>query len=246
MRSGNLDLLAAYALVIGACVFGVGIVVHGRLRAGYTPVRNYVCELIVGPGAWVQRANFVVFGVLQVLFAVVSTQRIGSGPGARAGSVMLACIGLSLIATAIFPTERKPLSMMRPTELTHMAFAIVAFSLVPVAMLAFAADFARSSAWQWLAPGSRVTAVVTTLMVIVSLAPLTRDPILLRTADTWVRGSGRGGDPNSGARRILALHSSGAQFVGQHAGLLERLMLALFIGWEVVIALSMAATGAAR
>jgi hypothetical protein len=44
----------------------------------------------------------------------------------------------------------------------------------------------------------------------------------------------------------LALHSSGAQFVGQHAGLLERLMLALFIGWEVVIALSMAATGAAR
>jgi len=226
--------MAAWLFSAGNFILVGGIVIHGWLRPGYRAVRQYVCELIVGPGAWAQRVNFVVFGMLQLLFALLSVEALGDGAAARAGALLLALNGLSVMGSAVFPTERKPVSMMSRSELTHMAFAVAAFGFVPAAMLAFAAAFSRTDEMRWLQPYSVAAAVGTGGLLSFSLLPMTRDPLFLRSAQSLVQ-SIRNRPGRALGNSVLGLHSHLSQFVSRHAGLFERLDVGLFLAWELTV-----------
>lgn len=59
----------AMAGVLGPPVFVAVFLLAGWLRPGYSAMSQEVSALGVGPTSWLQNTNFVVFGVLLVLFA---------------------------------------------------------------------------------------------------------------------------------------------------------------------------------
>ena len=60
--------LAAWAGMIGPVLFIAIFTLEGWLRPGYNPLGMFVSELSLGPGGWIQIVNFIVFGVLLLVF----------------------------------------------------------------------------------------------------------------------------------------------------------------------------------
>src|SRR5207248_11124227 len=71
--------------LIGAVLFVVVFLVEGATRPGYSAWRNFVSQLSLSDQGWEQVANFIVFGVLCVGFAVGVRRALASGKGAVGG-----------------------------------------------------------------------------------------------------------------------------------------------------------------
>lgn len=97
--------LALTGGVVSPILFVVGFTILGFLRPGYSPVRQTVSDLGVGTDAWLQNANFVIFGVLQLAFAIGFS--LGMRQVLRKGwlvtcLVLLILAGVGSINTGIF------------------------------------------------------------------------------------------------------------------------------------------------
>ena len=77
-RSSKLDLAVpepsnqylALAGLIGPILFVTIFTIAGFLRPGYSAIRDAISDLGVGDDAWIQNANFLLFGALLVTFAI--------------------------------------------------------------------------------------------------------------------------------------------------------------------------------
>ena len=86
-------------------VFTATFLAEGAARGGYRPLRHPVSSLALGPGGWVQMANFSVTGVL-CLAGAAGLRRTGDRlAGCRSGPVMVAAAGAGLISSAAFRTD---------------------------------------------------------------------------------------------------------------------------------------------
>jgi hypothetical membrane protein len=105
-RSERRSVIAAGALagIVGPILFTVTFFVQGLFRLEeYDPVAEVVSALEAGPGGWVQQVNFVVFGLLTIVFAVglhlgLRQTRLGA-----IGPSLLVLSGMALVWAAVFP-----------------------------------------------------------------------------------------------------------------------------------------------
>ena len=58
-----------WAGIIGPPLFVAIFTLEGWFRSGYEPTRMYVSELSLGSRGWIQNVNFVVFGLLFLVFS---------------------------------------------------------------------------------------------------------------------------------------------------------------------------------
>jgi Protein of unknown function (DUF998) len=91
--------------VIGPPLFVIVLLIEGATRPGYSAWRNYGSSLGLGPGGWMQVANFIVCGALCVGFAVGLRRVLRTGKGSTWGPILLGVFGLSLIVAGIFVTD---------------------------------------------------------------------------------------------------------------------------------------------
>ena len=98
--------LLAWAGIIGPVLFTLAFMGQELLRRGeYSPVAEPVSALEAGPNGWIQQANFVVFGLLTIAFAV--GLHLGVRP--RFGILAPALVGISglgLLLAAVFPLRQ--------------------------------------------------------------------------------------------------------------------------------------------
>ncbi|MFT3697760.1 MAG: DUF998 domain-containing protein [Kofleriaceae bacterium] len=87
--------------VVGPVVFMLVALIEGAMRPGYRPWRNFVSQLALGERGWVQTTNFVVSGILGLVFAV-GLARTSHG---IAFPVLFGIFGLGLIASGVFPCD---------------------------------------------------------------------------------------------------------------------------------------------
>jgi hypothetical protein len=89
--------LAAWAGMIGPVLFVAIFTIEGWLRSGYDARSMFVSELALGPRGWIQIVNFLVFGLLFLLFARGVAAEFQEGKASWAGPILLAikgwCIG---------------------------------------------------------------------------------------------------------------------------------------------------------
>src|SRR5215471_18412597 len=97
--------LAAWAGMVGPALFVAVFTVEGWLRPGYNPLGMYVSELSLGPRGWIQVANFVVVGVLLLVFARGVAAEFREGKASRAGPLLLAIIAFSLLVSGPLVTD---------------------------------------------------------------------------------------------------------------------------------------------
>lgn len=128
----------------GAALFVVVLLLDGATRPGYRAVRQPVSALALGPRGWVQTGNFVVSGALITTSAVGLHQAVGSGWL----TVLVAVLGLSLVASGVFPMDAMrgyppgtPDTTPSATSLRHRLHdwaGTLVFGAVPAAALAAA------------------------------------------------------------------------------------------------------------
>ncbi len=88
--------------LIGAVVFPLTYLVDGALRPGYNGLTEPISALALGPPAWVQISNFIVYGVLTMLSAVGWRAALVPGRGSAAFPTLKLITGVALVLTGIF------------------------------------------------------------------------------------------------------------------------------------------------
>lgn len=145
-----------YAGAIAPVTFIVTFLIEGATRAGYNPWLMYVSQLSTGPGGWVQVANFLVFGVSMLVFAVGLRSSLAGTRGSVGGPVLLALFAIAMLVAGLFTTDpglgypvgAPPVHTLHGT--IHGFAGLSVFTLLPAAALVMAWHFAtaeRAAAW---------------------------------------------------------------------------------------------------
>jgi hypothetical membrane protein len=172
---------ALLAGVVAGPIFVTTAVVQILTREGYDLVRHPLSLLANGPYGWVQSANFVLAGLLSLVFAYAVVPHLRGGRGAVAGPVLLAVYGAGLIIGGVFKADPAmgfpagaPAGIpdrMSTSSLIHAFAPPLAFLALVAACLVLARRFA--------AEGHRVAAVLTVVVAVACLLlPLPFGPLL--------------------------------------------------------------------
>ena len=95
---------AAMAGIAGPVLFTLGFLAQEQLRRGeYDPVSEVVSALEAGSHGWIQQVNFVVLGVLTMIFAVGLHRGLAHSRAGIVGPVALFISGAANVLGAIFP-----------------------------------------------------------------------------------------------------------------------------------------------
>lgn len=142
--------LGAWAGVIGSTIFVSVFTIEGLLRPGYDAASVYISALSIGPGGWIQITNFIVVGLLIVLFANGVAAELGET--ARTGVTLLTLIGLSLTASGPFVMDLTADSFIQMSTHSklHYLFGAIVFSLAPASLFVFATRFSGVPFWRAL------------------------------------------------------------------------------------------------
>jgi hypothetical protein len=118
-------------------------------RDGFDITRHAVSLLALGPGGWIQVANFLVTGALVVACAAGLRAVLRGGPGGTWGPLLLGVYGVALVGSGLFPadagfgfppgTPPGPPAAMTAAGTLHFAVGGLGF----VALIGACAVFAR-------------------------------------------------------------------------------------------------------
>jgi Protein of unknown function (DUF998) len=108
----------------GGPLFVATFLAEGARRPGYDPRRHPVSSLALGPGGWVQVANFTITGVLYLALAAGLARTPDPAADTRAGPVLIGAAAGGLLGAGAFTTD--PVSGYPPgTPDTPAATALV-------------------------------------------------------------------------------------------------------------------------
>jgi hypothetical membrane protein len=177
-----LDLVTrtlALGAVVGPVVFVVSFTVAGWLRAGYSPVRQAISALGIGPNGLLERLPAMVAGLLIALFAVAFAAHADATlvpPVRWLGGALLALPGLGLAASGVF-------SAARPTVAIHSAVSTMGLVGALGAFTVMGAGLQRDMRWRALSRYSLAAGAATLVLIVVEFlaanphAPLAQVPI---------------------------------------------------------------------
>ena len=153
---------------IGPLLFIIVLLIEGATRPGYDAWHNYGSSLSLGPGGWMQIANFIVCGLLMLCFAIGLRQVFRTGRGSVWGPILLGVFGVGLIVAGVFVTD--PSLGYPPGTHTsgpqtlhgtiHGVNAIITFGSLAIACFVMARRFAGDPNWKGWALYSLVTGVL--------------------------------------------------------------------------------------
>ena len=171
---------ALLAGVVAGPIFVTTAVVQILTREGFDITRHPISLLANGHYGWVQSANFIVAGLLSLVFAYAAAPQLRGGRGAVAGPVLLAVYGVGLVIGGLFkadPAMGFPVDapagypdQLSTSSLIHAFAPPLAFLALVAACLVLARRFA--------AEGDRRAAVLTVVVAVVCfLLPLPFGPL---------------------------------------------------------------------
>ena len=159
-RSGRLTARLLRCGVVAGPLFVTTFLTAGAIRPDYNPLRHPVSGLMLGPGGWVQVANFLVAGVLCTA-AAAGLARAPHGLRTRLGPLLVGAVGVGFLGSGAFVTD--PVSGYPPgtpdmllehssTETAlHDLFALPVFLGLPAAALVYGWAFRRAGERGWAA-----------------------------------------------------------------------------------------------
>lgn len=98
------------------------------LDPGYNMAGQAMSELALGPNGWLMTANFFVFGLAIIAFAIGFFRSLPRG--SWVASALLVIAGLGIFASGIFPTDIKGAPETDTGSLHNLLFLVVFFALI--------------------------------------------------------------------------------------------------------------------
>jgi hypothetical protein len=127
------------------------ILVQGVNRLDYNPLRHPVSSLSIGESGWMQSANFIITGILLLVFTLGLHLAMRPSRAALLGPALIGMVGLGLIGAGLFtadPVNGYPPGTPLVPQLRslrgglHDLFGIPVFMGLPLACLVFSRRFA--------------------------------------------------------------------------------------------------------
>lgn len=142
----------AWVGVIGPTLFVAIFTFEGWLRSGYEPTRMYVSELSLGSRGWIQNANFIVFGLLFLVFTRSVAAEFHNGKASRGGIILLTIIAICYLAFGFFVMDpvSTPRNQMTFHGILHVLIGEVVLALMPASCFVFLRRFREDAKWQFL------------------------------------------------------------------------------------------------
>lgn len=172
--------------MIGSALFVTVFTIEGWLRSGYDARSTFISELSIGPRGWIQILNFIVLGILFLVFAWGVAAEFRDGKASRAGPILLGIIGFSFLVSGPFVTDlaRTPRDQMSLHGLIHGIFGALVFSLSPISCFVFWRRFRQDPKWKRLA-GWTLAAGVTTGAAVILLSAATKTTVIPNIFTPW-------------------------------------------------------------
>ena len=178
--------LGGWSGMIGSALFVTVFSLEGLLRPGYDPRSTFISELSIGPRGWVQIFNFVVLGILFLVFAWGVVAEFREGKASKAGPILLAIVGFSLLVSGPFVTDpaATPRDQMTSHGYIHAIFGAFVFSLSPISCFVFWRRFREDLNWVHLKSWTLVAGIITaTATILLSVA--TKTPVIPNIFTPW-------------------------------------------------------------
>jgi hypothetical membrane protein len=172
---------------IGPLLFAVIFLIEGAARPGYNPWQTTISTLSLSDQGWMQIANFQLFGILTLSFAVGLKRVFKTGLASCSGPILFTIVGVGLILAGIFVTDpclgypaSSPDNLPESLHGTiHNLAALSVFLALPVTCFVMARRFARDPSWRaWstisVIAGSLILIFFTWFFTTVSASPPAR------------------------------------------------------------------------
>ncbi len=162
------QVIAALAVagIVGPILFTVAFVVQGLFRLDeYSPVAETVSALEAGPGGWVQQANFVVFGLLTIAFAVGLHLGVRPARAGWVGPAILVLCGLALLWAAVFPIREDAAGVTLPPG-PHLVGGLTYFLSSALWPIVISRRMAGDPRWRGLATYSLASGITIAVLFV--------------------------------------------------------------------------------
>jgi hypothetical protein len=170
--------LAAWAGILAPALFVAVFTIEGWLRPGYHPLSTYVSALSLGPRGWIQIVNFIVLGLLLLVFTFGLATEFQSGKASRGGITLFFIIAILFVVSGPFrmdPTGT-PLNQVTVHGTIHGLAGGIIFILMPISCFVFLRRFRMDPHWQslywWTLGLGIIVAVAVILLTIFSKMPV--------------------------------------------------------------------------
>jgi hypothetical protein len=131
--------------IVAPVLFAAIVVLAGLLRPGYNPIRQTISELAVNKNGWVQTLNFIVFGVLLIVFGFALPAGIKNRWGAVLLSGLVGLWGLGFVVIAF-----TPIGHTRWLHRLHFYVLDGLGLLFPILCFVAIVVLWRQPAWRWV------------------------------------------------------------------------------------------------
>jgi hypothetical membrane protein len=154
--------------VVGTLLFPITYVIAGAVRPGYDPWEQAISTLSLGPGGWLQRANFVMCGLSIIWLAVVFRKILRGGPCATWYPRVRAIEGIGLIMIGFFSTDPAPgyppgtfRTITTVQGAIHLAFTILVVNMMALGLFVISRRFKNDSNFSGWSTFSIVSGLLT-------------------------------------------------------------------------------------
>jgi hypothetical membrane protein len=142
----------AWAGIVGPVLFTAVFLAQEALRRGeFNPVAEPVSALEAGPNGWVQRLNFLVFGLLTMAFAIGLHRGMRQTRGGWVGPALLFLTGLGALVSTAVPW-REDAAGVAYAPVGHILGGMIFFLGSPVALLVLSRRMRHDPSWRGLVP----------------------------------------------------------------------------------------------
>ena len=142
---------AALAGILGPVLFSAGFFAQQAFRgAAYDPIAEPVSALEAGPHGWIQQANFVVFGLLMLAYAVGLHRGIDRSPRGILGPALLGTAAVGLFIAAVIPLREDGVGQVYDPG-GHFVGGVTFFLSTALAMLVLSRRLTRDPHFRTLA-----------------------------------------------------------------------------------------------
>jgi hypothetical membrane protein len=159
LRPPYLITVAGYAGIAGPVLFTAVFLAQEAFRRGeYDPLAEPVSALEAGPNGWVQQLNFIVFGVLTILFAIGLHRGVRPTKAGVAGPALLGASGVGLLLAAAFPLREDAAGVTYDPG-GHLVAGLVFFLSSAAGLVVLSRRLSRDPRWRSLARYTRAVGV---------------------------------------------------------------------------------------
>jgi hypothetical membrane protein len=152
--------VAALAGIAGPILFTLTFLAQQVVRrAEYDPIAEPVSALEAGPNGWIQQANFVVFGVLLLIFAIGVQRGVARSRFGSLGPALLGVASIGLFLAAALPLREDAAGVTYDPG-GHFIAGVTFFLSISLAMLALSRRLAKDPQFRTLAIYTAVCGVL--------------------------------------------------------------------------------------